>query len=638
MTNENNNLPRLIEEQIKQYPQNRRRPVNKVVYANRYFALENNIKENTFSIVANDLVFSAIPYDTARYYIERAARYSMLSPEKTRRYLESHEDNIKTYIGKALMQKAGVMHPYGPDVDAFVAKNEAHITTEYHKIFEHPLFEIQVLGRLMQHDSTGPLSANLAGKFLYDSNRFTGIMGYISEYMKFIAQVTNDLQISTDGSGVMLLSEGRNFEDLYVSADTDLTRASELLPAGTVAGFNSRAVSNITEGQYDDPDTRILLKSVVGAELSKARQNYTAHSVNPKLIDPYYKIVLPTSNNNKINVVSDIHAGLVNKDLTSLPFSNDNFNIIAGDASDGRVSDKNIKGIYVIGNHDMTDVLAGMVVSKDDTLAKYRDYQWFQLLVANLGNDAWPLLPAGDNDIYSYIADDVQSRFPQLKVLNNEGMMYDGVRYAGLTVPIRFANQAAEQQWIADELIRILGDDITTPTVVVSHAPVFNELSMLSKKSKSFSDKYALSNNQLAKIFTQYNIIGAVHGHHHIPAAQAGWHKIVKQFGRPMFVIDSIYANNNTGQELEKEFTRQRRAAESEKQNNPNQLAARKARIESKTRKHSVDDDIKQVVGLTYEKPRNRYTVNKTIDGKHIRKHFLNKAKAIAYLNQLNGH
>ena len=197
----------------------------------------------------------------------------------------------------------------------------------------------------------------------------------------------------------------------------------------------------------------------------------------------------------------------------------------------------------------MTDVLT--IVSKDDTLAKYRDYQWFQLLVANLGNDAWPLLPAGDNDIYAYIADDVQSRFPQLKVLNNESTMYAGVRYAGLTVPIRFSNQATEQQWIADELIRILGDDTTTPTVVVSHAPIFNELSMLSKKSKSFNDKYALSNNQLAKIFTQYNVVGVVHGHHHIPAAQANWHKIVKQFGRPMFVIDSIYANNNTGQELE---------------------------------------------------------------------------------------
>lgn len=42
-----------------------------------------------------DLVYSAIPYDTARNYIQRAAIQYLLHPEEIRRYIELHQTTVE---------------------------------------------------------------------------------------------------------------------------------------------------------------------------------------------------------------------------------------------------------------------------------------------------------------------------------------------------------------------------------------------------------------------------------------------------------------------------------------------------------------------------------------------------------------
>ncbi|AEJ22899.1 hypothetical protein WKK_00115 [Weissella koreensis KACC 15510] len=95
----------------------------------------------------------------------------------------------------------------------------------------------------------------------------------------------------------------------------------------------------------------------------------------------------------------------------------------------------------------------------------------------------------------------------------------------------------------------MLDGDRETPTVIVSHAPLFNELSMLFPKSKAYNKGYTCEIQRIPEIFKEYNIIGAMHGHHHIPAS-SGISKKVQFAGKEMFVVCSNYSHINTGFEL----------------------------------------------------------------------------------------
>ncbi len=87
-------LPPSLAERIERYPENKRRPVNKTVFKNDYFQLTYNTRNQSMAISSKgDLVYSAIPYDTARNYIQRAAIQYLLHPEEIRRYIELHQDN-----------------------------------------------------------------------------------------------------------------------------------------------------------------------------------------------------------------------------------------------------------------------------------------------------------------------------------------------------------------------------------------------------------------------------------------------------------------------------------------------------------------------------------------------------------------
>lgn len=85
-------LPPALTARFDLYPENKRRPVNKTVFKNEYFQLTYNMKDNSLNISSQgDLVYSAIPYDTARNYIQRAAIQYLLYPEAARQYIESHK-------------------------------------------------------------------------------------------------------------------------------------------------------------------------------------------------------------------------------------------------------------------------------------------------------------------------------------------------------------------------------------------------------------------------------------------------------------------------------------------------------------------------------------------------------------------
>ena len=160
------------------------------------------------------------------------------------------------------------------------------------------------------------------------------------------------------------------------------------------------------------------------------------------------------------------------------------------------------------------------------------------------------MLPVGDHRFYEVVKFELEKRFPQMSILNNTCVVHDGIRYIGLTIPVALVRRKKEQQqYILNYLNKLLENDYDTPTIIVSHAPLFNELSMLSTKSRAHNKDYNCTEPKIEKLFKEYNIIGAIHGHHHIPAS-AGRSKSVKFGDKELFVVCSIYSSINTGFEL----------------------------------------------------------------------------------------
>ncbi|WP_461217025.1 metallophosphoesterase [Lactococcus cremoris] len=531
----------LLESRFELYPENRRRSVNKVIYHNQYFQLVYNLNSQSLTIESKgDLIYSAIPYDTGRNYIQKALIQSILHPTKTRKYIESHENNLKKYLALSIFQISGRK----------VMLDSNEVERAYQQIFEDALFEMQVLGRLMQHDETGPLSANLAGKFLYSENIKTGISPYLAEYLKFVVEVTQTLPISTDGKNVQLLDSAyeqtseKGYLDqpksLALTSQSDLNVGLENLPATLKVEIENLKVSE----PISQVMTKPLLKSNAGNQLKALRKNYVAHSQAPKELEQYFENVHSTHNDNKINVISDIDS-----QNGKLPFSNLNFNILVGNVSNSVVSDTEMQGIYVIGNHELSDLLSDNIIFKKSKWDAFREKEWFKELVVD-PDQAWAKLPVGNNSFYELIKDELAQNYPKMKILNNESVIYEGIRYIGLTIPVAFSKRKKElQNFIAIEMERLLAQDRDIPTVIISHAPLFNELSMISPRSKSYNKSYKCAHRGILNLFDKFNIIGAIHGHHHIPAS-LGQSKMVSFSNKKLFVVCSIYSKINTGFEL----------------------------------------------------------------------------------------
>ncbi|WP_280737492.1 MULTISPECIES: metallophosphoesterase [unclassified Enterococcus] len=525
------------------YPENSRRPVNKTLFRNQYFQLTYNVKNQAFNISSRgDLVYSAIPYDTARSYIQRAAVQYLVHPEAVQRYLAMHKGNIQQYLMLSIFQVTGRK----------VNKESPEVQQAYAAIAENPLFEIQILGRMLQHDETGPLSANLAGKFLFSENVKTGIAGYLSEYLNFIIQLTQTLPIATDGKNIQLLetTQADNLledKEMYqqLTFESDITPALNLLPQELKQNID-RLV--IRKNQPMLTNNQPLLRSEYGKELAEVRKNYVAHSVNPDNLKQYFENVLPTENENLINVVSDIHIS-----DGKLPFSNPNFNIFAGDILDGQLTNEKIKGIYVIGGHELPAVLPENPDTTAEVWQKWRPffkYKWFKLLQEN-PEEAWPLLPVGNHKYYEVVKTELEKSFPNMTILNNSSVVYQGIHYVGLTIPAVLVKRKKElQKFILQTLEKLLQREPDKPTVIVSHAPLFNEVSRLSPSSNAYNKDYICLEPAIVDLFKEYQIIGLIHGHHHIPAAFG--REGTREFaGKELFVVCSIYSEMNTGFELQ---------------------------------------------------------------------------------------
>ena len=531
-------LPPALAERIERYPENKSRPVNKTVFKNDYFQLTYNTRNHSMAISSKgDLVYSAIPYDTARNYIQRAAIQYLLHPEEIRRYIELHQTTVEKYLTLSIFQVTGKR----------VDEQSFEVKQAYNAILQNPLLEIQIAGRLMQHDETGPLSANLAGKFLFSENIKTGIAGYISEYLNFVVQVANSLPLMIDGKEVQLLEKAgqdQQFIEQTLSIHSDIESALSLLPSEVKQGIENALVSANTAGVIN---TQPLLRSEYGEELSRLRENYIAHSVHPDEAEKYFQNVHSTENRNLINVVSDIHA----KD-GKLPFLNRHFNILTGDVSDSHVRDEEVSGLYIIGGHELVDVLPETTDQTDVQWEKWRpffNYEWFKELLQD-PDEAWYLLPTGEHPFYEVVEAELAERFPKMNVLNNQSVVHEGIRYIGLTIPAALVKRKkAQQHYILNSLEKLLAEDPETPTVIVSHAPLFNELSLLPETSDAYNKDYSCEEPKIEKLFEQYPIIGVIHGHHHIPASSRRFKK-TEFAGKQLFVVCSIYSKVNTGFEL----------------------------------------------------------------------------------------
>lgn len=524
------------------YPENKRRPINKTIFKNEFFQLTYNTRNQTMTISSKgDLVYSAIPYDTARNYIQRAAIQYLLHPEAVHQYLEVHKPNIETYLKLSIFQMTNQR----------VNENSFAVIQAFEAIRQNPLLEIQVLGRLLQHDETGPLSANLPGKFLFSENMKTGISAYVSEYLNFVVQLTKVLPIVTDGRTIQFME---NDEQKQIVIETEmssrLTIASDIQPALALLPqeVKQKIEKSLTYKEVlADTNIKPILRSIDGKELTEVRNKYTVHSVDPKKLEKFFKDVHATNNMNHINVVSDIQTT-----NGKLPFTNPYFNIFAGNISDSHAIDNEIQGLYVLGNHDLVDVIPDNRNKKGEQWDIWRPFfktEWFQTLLC-YPDDAWYMLPMGNASYYKCVKSVLEKRFTKMTILNNECLVHNGVRYIGLTVPVVLIQRKKEQQrFILKTLKKLLANDHDIPTVIVSHAPLFNELSLLSPKSKAYNKAYNCSDPNIEILFESYNIIGAIHGHHRIPAS-FGRCKITKFAGKELFVVCSIYSKMNTGIEL----------------------------------------------------------------------------------------
>lgn len=529
------NLPVELAPYVDLYPENKRRPVNKILFCDDYFQLTYHLKEKRLQITSRgDLVYSAIPYDTGRSYIQQAAVQYLLHPVEVSQYIERHEPNVRKYLALSLLQVS----------QQVFAEDSFEVSQAYQAIFQEPLLEIQVLGRLLQHDETGPLSANLAGKFLASENTKTGIAGYVFAYLNFLLKLTPLLPIATNGKTIEFLAPleantSTKFLPQTLSVHSDVTHALALLPQVGQSGARlSLPAAN--------PSAVPLLRSQFGKELAAVRKNYVAHSIKPAKLEGYFEKVLTNENPNLINVVSDLH-------LTHgpIPFSNQHFNVLAGDLTDAPITSATLAGIYVLGNHELVAALPteNSSPAEWEKWAPFEKFEWFQRLLTAPA-DAWYLLPMGDHAFYQVVQATLQPRFPHLHLLHNQSFVHEGIRYIGLTIPVAFVQKKkALQRFILQTLIRLLGDDRQTPTVIFSHAPLFNELSRLSPRSQAYDPDYSCSEEGIAALFQQYALIGVIHGHHHIPAS-FGRYKMVEFAGKELFVVCSIYSEMNTGFEL----------------------------------------------------------------------------------------
>ena len=526
-------LPEKLQRLISGIPENRRRLANKFLDIDQYFDLIYNLRDKSLEIKSHDLEYSTMPKDYDRTYIQRAACLYLKDPQYVHDFIKLHRPILEIYLNKAI----------GDKTKSEAKKSE--LDSAYNDIFKDPLFEIQIMGRLISHDENEPISGNIYLKFLYSCNKATGISNYVRQYLQYVKKITSNYEVITDGINI-------NFYD---------KNNEETLPGQVLLGnIDDTALNLISEKAYKSEDDFFIFPQV-----------------------------LQTNNDNQINVVSDIET------FNEIPFTNQNFNILAGDIVESDfATNPSIKGIIVMGNWDISaymkifypDFFDKNIVDDSFIVSiffKYLEYknidqkakaeikQRTPYILKKVGREY--LMSLSDeqinrksnyilqdldeimnDDIYQRTKNALQKSFPKMRVLNNESLEYQGIRYVGLTLPMDPKSELARTQYqdfIYHNLKRILKDDVSTPTVIVSHAPLFNELSLVTPSSNAYNKNNVCINSQIKDLFQQFNIIGVIHGHHHLRAT-TGRAKYVNFANKRMFVICSIYSDLNTGYDLKK--------------------------------------------------------------------------------------
>lgn len=500
---------KIINSFIDSNPKNKRRRRNKIILENDSFELiYDKQKEDVMIVKKDDLYFSIIPYDTSRKYIETATLLYNQNPEFLDDYLVKHQENLSTYVKLALFQVTGERYEAdSPEVLHELSFLEMDI-----------YFKIQVVGRLLQHDETGPLSATLPYKFLYQFNMKTGIHGFINEWLRFLKHTQETFPLSIDLDKPLLIEE-----------------------------INQKGTSNRTElALLEIPYGLTLRKSELSqsqlTELMAIRKDYKAHSKHPREIQEYFDLVHPNRTDNLINVVSDFQSKTGELLLESPHFNIFVGNLVHESSTSSHLMNTRLKGIAVMGNHDIVQLVRAH--------PHYFSKEWIDTLVEAKEKD-YRVLKVTDETSYDLCKKELEKIYPNITFLNNDVFYHQGVRYIGLTLPVSYVKERfLVQNLLVSKLAELLGDDNKMPTVIISHAPLFNELSLLSPDSSSYQKEWVCENQELAQLFSSYNILGVIHGHHLIPAS-SGVIDFREFMGKELFVLCSIYSNINNGFDLE---------------------------------------------------------------------------------------
>ncbi len=509
--------------------ENEKKPCNKIIHRNKYFEFTYSITNKTLSICNKGIVYSRINGDTCKAYIMKAAIDTLIDYEKVLETFWSYQNVIKEYIRRALIQVY-----YCNGSHKCVTKQE--VNYEFKKIIKNPLMLINVVGRIYQHRATGTLTASLASKFLLDYFIKTGIAQFIFTFINYIIELTDKF-----GSDVPIfylehhMDTNQNKTSEEYNFLVDKTKSSyeyssnpilnEIIKINDVQEQNKSLVLKQSSSWLEENDWIVNVPSM---DHKIANQSFYARPVNKA--------------SNIINVVSDIHA---NKMVNAFPINNNSFNVIAGDFIDDPIG-SDIKGVAVIGKHEILTTINW----HDKKWKQFNNEPWFKLLKESPW-DAWSQLPHNNTPFFKLVKQELATLFPNLKILNNEATIYEGIRYIGLTLPQRYYfKKRAVQKYIYKQLKRIVGSNYQIPTVIITHAPLFNELSALRPTSRAYIHNYTCVNNELIKLFKQMNLLGVVHGYHHIPMNEHAT-KFVKIASRKVFVVCSIYNADNTGIELQ---------------------------------------------------------------------------------------
>lgn len=633
---------------------NKKRTVNKLLFFDNYFYLEfsKNTKKITINYNKKNIVFSTIPNDYGRWYIQKMACLYINNKEQVTNFLINEKKLICEYIKKS-----------NPSSDH-------NIEDCFNNIINNPLMTIQVAGRIFQHYDTGPIIVEKKKKFLYYENSKIGIQEYIYQFILFVTKANiffNQLKLN-----------GINLNMLPKFFTSDI--------------FNNKKILNNLKliNQKIDEKNKVPL---IPTKINSLENSQHDNSNNLEIYFPIenYNEKERKYNDNKINVVSDIH---INKKTNNFPFINNNFNIIAGDIIDKTNNLPDLNGICVIGNHEILTLSYALPnsiknlmkqnervlfekIQKNnenkilDNFSLNEDYYICKMFSAYNDKDIfWHDMPIGNHEIYKFFQDKLQKHLPNLKVLNNESYIKDNIRYIGLTIPIRhIAKKKILQDFIEEELTRLLGNDREIKTIIISHAPLFNELSLLTSDKSAYIKEYNCENQKIIDLFKKFNIIGVIHGHHHIPATQ-GRYRYVNFAGKKLFVICSIYSNINSGidltkfiddnnQNTKKEFIKLNdNELQSIKKiininfdylfNENKKIKPKKVKIKKEVKEkiiidkfktYSYDDKIEEIKGLTEEFSKTQndyiYVLDKRINGIRFKKRFLNKNDAIDELNKI---